>query len=174
MNTFYTVYIAQAADIIHAQIICDTIVQANQDAGNGICLRSVELIRQKIIDGDAIIAKTAQNEWMGFCYLHKWCDDFVSCCALIVHPHHRKEKIAASLKGKAVDLAGKKYPSSRLFGLTTARAVMKINSRLHYQPVTYAQVTKDQQFWNACSTCSNYEILKARGQKNCLCTAMLL
>ena len=174
MKMKYAVRSAQEADVLHAAIISETISLANQDADNGICKRSASFLQQKILEGDAIIAVTKQNKWVGFIYLQKWSDDYVSCCALIVHPRYRNEKIAGQLKQKAVDLAKRKYPNARLFGLTTAAAVMKINSRLGYQPVTYDQITSDQNFWNACQTCPNYEILKEKGQRNCLCTAMLL
>jgi len=174
MKRKYTVRSAQATDIIHASLISKTIELTNQNADNGICKRSASFLQQKILEGDAVIAVTKQNKWVGFIYLQKWNDDFVSCCALIVHARYRNEKIAWQLKQKAVDLAKRKYPNAKLFGLTTAAAVMKINSRLGYIPVTYDQITGDQNFWNACKTCPNYQILKSKGQRNCLCTAMLL
>jgi hypothetical protein len=50
---------------------------------------------------------------------------------------------------------------------------MKINSDLGYEPVTYSELTTDEQFWNGCKSCVNYEILQSKEKKNCLCTAML-
>jgi hypothetical protein len=50
---------------------------------------------------------------------------------------------------------------------------MKINSRLGYYPVTFAELTHDDEFWNSCQSCVNYPILQSKGRKNCLCTAML-
>ncbi|HTG55842.1 MAG TPA: hypothetical protein VL943_06220, partial [Niabella sp.] len=52
-------------------------------------------------------------------------------------------------------------------------AVMKINSELGYEPVTYSELTQDEQFWAGCKSCVNYEILMSKERKNCMCTAML-
>src|SRR5690606_38852630 len=65
------------------------------------------------------------------------------------------------------------YPTSKIFGITTSAAVMKINSELGYYPVSYSDLTDDQEFWKGCQTCVNYEILKSKNFQNCLCTAML-
>src|SRR5258707_10555706 len=50
---------------------------------------------------------------------------------------------------------------------------MKINSDLGYEPVTYSQLTNDDNFWKGCQSCVNYEILMSKNRKNCMCTAML-
>ena len=50
---------------------------------------------------------------------------------------------------------------------------MKINSELGYEPVTYSELTTDEQFWKGCQSCVNYEILMSKNRLNCLCTAML-
>jgi hypothetical protein len=65
------------------------------------------------------------------------------------------------------------YPDAKLFGLTTGLAVMKINSDLGYEPVTYSELTQDEAFWAGCKSCVNYEILTSKERKNCMCTAML-
>jgi hypothetical protein len=64
-------------------------------------------------------------------------------------------------------------PNAKLFGLTTGLAVMKINSELGYEPVTYSELTDDEEFWAGCKSCVNYEILMSKDRKNCMCTAML-
>src|SRR5690606_29235623 len=51
--------------------------------------------------------------------------------------------------------------------------VMKINSELGYEPVTYSELTQDDKFWQGCKSCVNYDILTMKERKNCLCTAML-
>src|SRR5690606_21134837 len=66
-----------------------------------------------------------------------------------------------------------KYPNAKLFGLTTGLAVMKINSDLGYEPVTYSELTQDEAFWAGCKNCVNYDILMSKERKNCFCTAML-
>ncbi len=50
---------------------------------------------------------------------------------------------------------------------------MKINSDLGYEPVTYSELTDDENFWAGCKSCVNYDILMSKDRKNCLCTAML-
>ena len=52
-------------------------------------------------------------------------------------------------------------------------AVMKINSDLGYEPVTYSELTDDENFWAGCKSCVNYDILMSKERKNCMCTAML-
>ena len=58
-------------------------------------------------------------------------------------------------------------------GLTTGLAVMKINSDLGYRPVTFSELTTDEQFWKGCESCVNYDILVRTERKHCLCTGML-
>ena len=173
MKLNYTVRIAQKSDIIHADHIVCQIEQASNELSNGICKRSKDLIVKKILAGVAVIAVTNKKEWVGFCYLQKWNDGFVSSCALIVSPEYRKENIAKLIKYKIFELAKLKYPNHKYFGLTTSLAVMKINSELGYKPVTYSEITNDEQFWNACKGCNNYNTLLEKHRKNCFCTAML-
>jgi len=50
---------------------------------------------------------------------------------------------------------------------------MNINSDLGYRPVSFSQLTQDEEFWKGCSSCRNYDILTRNDKKMCLCTAML-
>jgi hypothetical protein len=50
---------------------------------------------------------------------------------------------------------------------------MKNNAELGYKPVTYSELTDDDDFWAGCKSCVNYPILLSKERKNCLCTAML-
>ncbi len=50
---------------------------------------------------------------------------------------------------------------------------MKINSDLGYEPVTYSELTQDEEFWKGCQSCVNFDILVSKDRKNCMCTAML-
>ena len=88
-------------------------------------------------------------------------------------PAFRKSGFAKNIKKKIFDLSQKLYPGAKLFGLTTGLAVMKINSDLGYEPVTYSELTQDEAFWAGCKSCVNYEILMSKERKNCMCTAML-
>jgi hypothetical protein len=90
-----------------------------------------------------------------------------------VAPAFRKGGLAKQIKKKIFELSRTKYPESKIFGLTTGLAVMKINSELGYEPVTYSELTQDEAFWAGCKSCVNYDILMSKDRKNCLCTAML-
>lgn len=86
---------------------------------------------------------------------------------------YRGQGLAKKIKKKAVALARNNYPTAKLFGITTSDIVMGINSDLGYKPVSFKQLTQDDEFWNGCSSCNNYEILQKNKRKMCLCTAML-
>ncbi|HMW25742.1 MAG TPA: GNAT family N-acetyltransferase, partial [Ferruginibacter sp.] len=125
-------------------------------------------------EGKAVIALTADGEWVGFCYIEAWeHNKFVANSGLIVSPAFRKTGVAKSIKKRIFELSREKYPDAKIFGLTTGLAVMKINSDLGYEPVTYSELTNDDQFWAGCKSCVNYDILMSKERKNCMCTAML-
>ena len=142
--------------------------------GTGIAKRSPEYIENKMEEGKAVIAVTEDNVWVGFCYIEAWGhEEFVANSGLIVAPAFRKTGIAKSIKKKIFSLSREKYPNAKIFGLTTGLAVMKINSDLGYEPVTYSELTDDENFWAGCKSCVNYDILMSKERKNCMCTAML-
>ena len=125
-------------------------------------------------EGKAVIALNGDNTWAGFCYIETWeHGKYVANSGLIVAPQFRKSGLAKGIKQKIFELSRKKYPQAKIFGLTTGLAVMKINSDLGYEPVTYSELTQDEDFWKGCQSCVNYEILKSKERKNCLCTGML-
>ena len=150
-------------------------MQASAQArGTGIAKRSPGYIEKKINDGKAVIAVTTEGTWVGFCYIEAWGhDEFVANSGLIVAPAFRKSGVAKQIKRRIFDLSKERYPNSKIFGLTTGLAVMKINSDLGYEPVTYSELTDDEEFWAGCKSCVNYDILMSKERKNCMCTAML-
>lgn len=142
--------------------------------GTGIAKRSPEYIMQKMEEGKAVIAHTPSGKWIGFCYIEEWSHGrFVANSGLIVSPEFRKTGVAKLIKKRIFQLSRDKYPDAKIFGLTTGLAVMKINSELGYEPVTYSELTTDEQFWAGCKNCVNYDILMSKDRKNCMCTAML-
>lgn len=168
------VRVALPQDIIYATTITDEMATSAQARGTGIAKRSPDYIIQKINEGKAVIALTSDNTWVGFCYIEAWGhDEFVANSGLIVAPAFRKTGIAKSIKKNIFELSRKKYPKAKIFGLTTGLAVMKINSDLGYEPVTYSELTDDENFWAGCKSCVNYDILMSKDRKNCMCTAML-
>ena len=168
------VRVATSADTKYANIITDEMASSAQARGTGIAKRSPEYISKKMEEGKAVIAVTPENNWVGFCYIEAWGhDEFVANSGLIVTPAYRKSGIAKQIKKRVFDLSREKYPESKIFGLTTGLAVMKINSDLGYEPVTYSELTDDEEFWAGCKSCVNYDILMSKERKNCMCTAML-
>ena len=142
--------------------------------GTGIAKRSPDYITNKMLEGKAVIAITNSGTWAGFCYIETWSHgNYVANSGLIVAPEFRKSGLAREIKRKIFDLSRTKYPDAKIFGLTTGLAVMKINSELGYEPVTYSELTQDDAFWKGCQSCVNFEILKSKERKNCMCTAML-
>jgi hypothetical protein len=121
-----------------------------------------------------VIAFAPDGKWAGFCYIETWSHgQYVANSGLIVAPAYRKGGVAKAIKKKIFELSRQKYPDAKLFGLTTGLAVMKINSELGYEPVTYSELTQDEAFWAGCKSCVNYDILMSKERKNCMCTAML-
>lgn len=142
--------------------------------GTGIAKRSPEYVANKMLEGKAVIALHHDGTWAGFCYIETWShQEFVANSGLIVNPIFRKSGLAKAIKRAVFELSRTKYPDAKIFGLTTGLAVMKINSDLGYEPVTYSELTQDEVFWEGCRSCVNYEILMSKERKNCLCTGML-
>ena len=165
---------ATSADSVYATTITDEMAASAAARGTGIARRTPEYIAQKIQEGKAVIAVTAEGEWVGFCYIETWSHgEYVANSGLIVAPAYRKSGVAKAIKQKIFQLSRERYPHAKLFGLTTGLAVMKINSELGYEPVTYGELTQDEAFWAGCKSCTNYEILMSKDRKNCMCTAML-
>ena len=166
--------VATPADNVYAGIITDEMAASAAARGTGIAKRTPEYIPEKIDEGKAVIAVTEEGVWVGFCYIETWSHgEYVANSGLIVAPEFRKSGVAKAIKQKIFDLSREKYPEAKIFGLTTGLAVMKINSDLGYEPVTYSELTQDEDFWAGCKSCVNYEILMSKDRKICMCTAML-
>lgn len=165
---------AHSGDTHFAVAITDEMAASAQARGTGIAKRTPEYVAEKMNEGKAVIAHTKDGEWVGFCYIETWSHgEYVANSGLIVAPAFRKGGVAKAIKKRIFELSREKYPDAKLFGLTTGLAVMKINSELGYEPVTYSELTQDEAFWAGCKSCVNYEILMSKDRKNCMCTAML-
>lgn len=167
------VVVADKSHSIYAKIICETIEQAAKDRGTGIAKRTPEYITAKIEKGNAVIALEGEK-FAGFCYIEAWSHGrFVANSGLIVHPDFRNRGLAKRIKQKIFEHSRNKFPNAKIFSITTGLAVMKLNSQLGYNPVTFSELTDDQSFWNGCQTCRNYDVLQRTNQSMCLCTGML-
>jgi GNAT superfamily N-acetyltransferase len=170
----FDIHVATARHVDYAPAICDEMAESAKARGTGIAQRSPEYVATKMLEGKAVIALHKDGTWAGFCYIETWSHgDFVANSGLVVSPQYRKVGLAKAIKNKIFELSRSKYPEAKLFGLTTGLAVMKINSELGYEPVTYSELTQDEDFWKGCKSCVNYDILTSKERKNCMCTAML-
>ena len=169
----FVVQVATAEHTPYAEAICALIEDAAKKRGTGIAKREPAYIRKKMENGNAVIALHGEA-LAGFCYIETWSHEkYVANSGLIVAPEFRHEGLARRIKETAFELSRKKYPNAKLFGITTSLAVMKINSDLGYRPVTFSELTTDEEFWNGCRSCPNFDILTRTERKMCLCTGML-
>ncbi len=167
------ILVASDKHIKYIDDINDAIDAASKQRGTGIARRTYEYLSTKMKEGKAIIALDG-DKFAGFCYIETWQEKgFVANSGLIVVEEYRGMGLAKAIKNKAFNLSRERYPNSKIFGLTTGLAVMKINHELGYRPVTFSELTVDDQFWNGCKGCVNYDILMRTERSKCLCTGML-
>lgn len=168
------VRIAGPDDCRYAKIISEETQRSALLRGSGISKRSPVSVREKISAGKAVIAVTTAGHWAGFSYIESWDHGrLVSNSGLIVAPAYRKLGVAKAIKKEIFRVSRERYPQAAIFSITTGLAIMLLNSRLGFKPVTFNEITREKRFWNGCKSCVNYSILKGKCFGNCLCTAML-
>jgi len=168
------VRIATINDIRYVDEIIKETAASAIARGTGIAKRTPESVAQKMRDGKAVIALTSAGKWVGFSYFEAWEQgNFVSNSGLIVAPEFRQSGVAKSIKDRIFRISRRMYPAAKIFSITSGTAVMKMNSQLGFQPVAFSEITHDDQFWEGCKSCPNYDILERKHKCNCLCTAML-
>jgi N-acetylglutamate synthase-like GNAT family acetyltransferase len=165
---------ALPSDVVFADQIIHEMESSAIARGSGISKRSAASIIEKIDAGKAIVAVTENGEWAGFSYIETWDNEkFVSNSGLIVSPKYRNQGIASQIKTQVFELSRSKYPLAKVFSITSGLAIMKLNTRLGFEPVTYSEVAQESTFWEGCKSCVNYDVLQSKNRCNCLCTAML-
>lgn len=173
------VLVADASHEKYVDTILKTITDSARKRGSGIASRTHEYVARKMRERKAVIALDKDDNFAGFCYIESWeHKQYVANSGLIVEPHYRGHHLATRIKEVAFTLSRLRWPHAKLFGLTSQIAVMKINTKLGYVPVTFAQLTQDDAYWAGCGTpeepkCINCDILARTGRKYCICTAML-
>ena len=168
-----SILVATPEHVRYVDDINDAIDHASKQRGTGIARRTFEYLQGKMLEGKAIIALDGEK-FAGFCYIETWENkNFVANSGLIVVDEYRGLGLAKAIKYKAFALSREKFPDSKIFGLTTGLAVMKINHELGYRPVTFSELTADDLFWNGCKSCVNHDILERTQRSKCLCTGML-
>ncbi len=164
---------AQPEHAEYAERICQLIYESALQRGTGIARRSPEYIAAKINGGKAVVALDG-DKLVGFSYIECWGHgDYVATSGLIVDPEYRHLGLAGEIKKRTFELARMRFPFAKLFSITTSLPVMKLNSRLGYKPVTFSELTDDDEFWRGCEGCCNYDILTRNNRRMCLCTGML-
>lgn len=173
-NQMIFVRVATLNDIRYAgEIVKETEASAIA-RGTGIAKRTPESVAQKMRDGKAVIAVTSSGQWVGFAYFQAYENDkFVSNSGLIVSPRFRNSGVAKAIKERVFKMSRKLYPEAKIMSITSGAAIMKMNTALGFEPVTFSAITQDEFFWEGCKNCVNYNILEGKKKCNCLCTAML-
>lgn len=172
-NNQIKVVFAEEEHAKYAEQIVTLIYESALQRGTGIARRSPEYIAQKIRSGKAVVA-LCDDRLIGFSYIESWGHgDYVATSGLIVDPEFRRLGLAARIKSKTFELARMRFPFAKLFSITTSLPVMKLNTQMGYQPVPFSELTDDDEFWQGCQGCVNYDILQRNNRRMCLCTGML-
>ena len=172
-NDDIKVLVAGPEHEVYVDTILQTIADAAKVRGTGIAKRTHEYLTIKMREAKAVIALEG-DRFAGFSYIETWGNkQYVTTSGLIVHPDFRGRGVAKRIKDMTFSLARTRWPHAKIFSLTSGAAVMKMNTALGYQPVTFDDLTDDEAFWRGCEGCVNYPVLKERNRKFCICTAML-
>ncbi len=167
------VIVATAAHVAYAERVCQLIYESALQRGTGIARRTPEYIADKMRQGKAVVALRG-DVLVGFSYIETWQHQkFVANSGLVVSSECRNSGLARRIKAATFDLSRKLFPEAKIFSITTGLAVMKLNSELGYMPVTFSELTDDDEFWLGCAGCRNYDILQRNERRMCLCTGML-
>lgn len=167
------IIIADEQHIAYVDTILSTIEAAAKVRGTGIAKRDPEYVKNKILEGKAVIALYG-DEFAGFSYIETWGNKkYVTTSGLIVPEKFRGLGLARRIKHQTFSLARERWPEAKIFSLTSGAAVMKLNTALGYLPVTFADLTDDEDFWKGCKGCVNYDVLERTGRRYCICTGML-
>lgn len=167
------IVVADESHIEYVDTILSTIASAAAVRGTGIAKRNPDYVKQKMLEGKAVIALYG-DEFAGFSYIETWGGKhYVTTSGLIVPEKFRGLGVAKRIKHVTFTLARMRWPEAKIFSLTSGAAVMKLNTEHGYIPVTFAQLTDDETFWKGCEGCINHDVLERTGRRYCVCTGML-
>ena len=170
----FIVRVAEPVDTAYAGDICKAIVNSSKQSKTGIARRTPEYISEKINSGKAVIAHTAEGEFVGFSYIESWGGkSFVANSGLIVVPEYRGLGLSKRIKEQTFILSRRLFPDAKIFSITTGDAVMKVNYEFGFRPVSFAELTDDPEFWKGCEGCRHFDILKESEYRLCLCTGLV-
>ena len=145
-----TIEVASEKHLVYVDRILESIEEAAKVRGTGIARRKPEYISRKMLEAKAVIALHGED-FAGFSYIETWeHKSYVTTSGLIVRPEFRGLGIAKKIKDLTFSLARTRWPKAKIFSLTSGAAVMAMNTRLGYTPVTFAELTSDESFWKGC------------------------
>lgn len=132
----FDVLVATEEHTRFAQAICDEMAESAKARGTGIAKRTADYVSRKMREGEGR-NRFPQGRDLGRVQLHRVVGTRRVCGQLGSDHQSEVPQAGACLKAiktKTFFLSLKKFPGSKLFGLTTGLAVMKINSELGYRP----------------------------------------
>ena len=92
------------SDKCYAVTITTEMEESAKIRGIGIAKRFPSYIEEKIEEGKAIIALTADGTWVGFCYIEAWENEkYIANSGLIVSPSFRQSGVAKEIKKMILD-----------------------------------------------------------------------
>jgi hypothetical protein len=131
MRTEFKIEVASSEHLAQAEAICRQIAESALLRGTGIAGRTPAYLRQKMLDGKAVVATLPDGQWIGFAYLETWEENqFVSQSGLIVNPTYRELGVARRIKKALFDLSRHLFPGAKIVSITTSQAVMTLNNEL--------------------------------------------
>ena len=168
------VRIANADDAKYAELLCEWYEESARMRKTGIAKRNPVYLERKMRSGNAVIAFDDDDQVAGFSYIETYEEEkFVVNSGLIVRLDLRSSGIGREIKHAVFELSRTKFPKSKIFSITTSLAVMRMNTKLCYKPVTFSELTQSDEFWNGCKSCKNYHILMDNERERCICTGLV-
>ncbi len=168
------VRVAHKDDVKYADELVLWYQESARQRKTGIAKRNPIYLQRKMVNGNAIIAFDDDGSLAGFSYIETYEEEkFVVNSGLIVRTDLRTSGIGKEIKKAIFALSRTKFPNSKIFSITTSLAVMRMNTKLGYKPVTYSELTQSEEFWNGCKSCKNYQILLENERKMCICTGLV-
>ena len=168
------VRIANADDAKYAELLCEWYEESARMRKTGIAKRNPVYLERKMRNGNAVIAFDDDDQVAGFSYIETYEEEkFVVNSGLIVRLDLRSSGIGREIKHAVFELSRTKFPKSKIFSITTSLAVMRMNTKLGYKPVTFSELTQSDEFWNGCKSCKNYHILMENDRERCICTGLM-
>ncbi len=168
------VRVANKEDIHYAEELVLWYEESARQRKTGIAKRNPIYLQRKMVNENSIIAFDDDGKLAGFSYIETYEEEkFVVNSGLIVRPDLRSSGIGKEIKYAIFALSRTKFPKSKVFSITTSLAVMRMNTKLGYMPVTFSELTQSDEFWNGCKSCKNYHILMENDRERCICTGLV-